>query len=68
MELAHASLQTSLKQNPDDPQTYYVLSRVLARMGDDDGARSATETFQKLKQAAPTGTRRQVPPAPGRNQ
>ena len=59
LEKARDSIQASLKLYPDRPQSYYTLSRILARLGDKQGAQLATRRFEEMKaarSAGPTGS------------
>ncbi|MEW6071708.1 MAG: tetratricopeptide repeat protein [Planctomycetota bacterium] len=51
LEAARTALAASVELNPRDPTAHYALSRVLARLGDPEGAAKAEAAFEQARAA-----------------
>ncbi len=49
-------IQTAIQLNPDDPDAYGFLAVVLEQLGDEGGARDASEKSKQLKVNQQTGS------------
>jgi len=59
---ARTALETAVKLRPDVPQAHYQLALAYSRLGMTDEAKTQTETYQKLHQAANDKLKREILP------
>ena len=59
---ARTALEIAVKLRPDLPQTHYQLGLVYARLGMTDQAKTETQTYQQLHQAANDKLKREIYP------
>ncbi len=55
---ARLELELALELIPDEQDALFTLSRVLQRLGDDEGAAEARRRFEELKAASGPGASR----------